>query len=177
MLSKTVKSTPMAVAKLVAGVILLFASAQISIPLQPVPITLQTVAVMLIGLTYRPKEAFHTLSTYLILGALGLPVFASFHSGIQWLFGKTGGYLFGFLLAAVTMSSFYYRAHQNLWTTLLTCFVGLGIIYGCGVLWLAGFIGFKAAVAAGVTPFIVPGIIKAGILSALLRFIKTPRRG
>lgn len=172
-IQKTLGATRTEIFKIGIGVILLFACAQITIPLQPVPITLHTLAVLLIGLTYTPREALVTLSTYLGLGAVGLPVFASYHGGVIWLFGKTGGYLFGFLVAAVVMSLIQQSLKQRGWLqVLLTCVVGQSIIYVMGVAWLATFIGLKAAIAAGVVPFIVPGLIKAGLLTAVLHNIR-----
>ena len=170
---KTRSITRTEILKAGIGVILLFACAQITIPLQPVPITLHTLAVLLIGLTYTPREALATLATYLGLGAIGLPVFASYHGGILWLFGKTGGYLFGFLVAAVVMSLIQQSLKQRGWLqVLLTFMVGQSIIYTMGVAWLATFIGLKAAIAAGVVPFILPGLIKAGLLTAALHNIR-----
>jgi biotin transport system substrate-specific component len=160
------------VLKAVVGFILLFACAQISIPLQPVPITLHTLAVLLIGLTYTPREAFITLSTYLGLGAIGLPVFASYQSGIIYLFGKTGGYLFGFLVAAVVMSLIQQSIKQRRWLqVLLVCTAGQSIIYTMGVAWLATFIGLRSAFAFGVLPFILPGMIKAVLLTVALQSV------
>jgi biotin transport system substrate-specific component len=159
--------------KVAIGVVLLFACSQIAIPVQPVPITLQTLAVLLIGLTYKPREAFATLSSYLVLGALGLPVFAAYHGGAIWLIGKTGGYLFGFLAAAVVMSFIQQSVKRRGWLqVLLTCVVGQGIIYTMGVAWLATFIGMKSGITFGLVPFVLPGLVKAGLLTAALQGIR-----
>jgi len=80
------------------------ASAQVSIPIGAVPITLQVFAVLLAGLLLRPLAAFAAVGVYLLLGAAGVPVFAGFASGIGVLIGPTGGYLFGFAAAALAVA-------------------------------------------------------------------------
>lgn len=90
-------------ALIVFGSLLLAVSAQFKIPLYPVPVTGQTLVVLLIGMTYGPRLGGITMAAYLFEGAIGLPVFAGGAAGMAVLFGPTGGYLFGFLLAAVAM--------------------------------------------------------------------------
>ncbi len=151
---------------------LLFCSAHISIPLQPVPITLQSVAVMLIGLFYSRKQAVRSVVSYLLLGALGVPVFAKFGAGPAYFCGPTAGYLFGFLAAVAAMSFFREKfAKQTALNMLCSCLLGSGLIYACGVSWLACFIGFEKAIQVGLLPFIIPGCFKALLLSQAARFI------
>ncbi|MEI8295211.1 MAG: biotin transporter BioY [Alphaproteobacteria bacterium] len=168
----SLSSTQTEILKVAIGVVLLFASAQLAIPMKPVPITLHTLAVLLIGLTYKPREAFSTLSSYLLLGAIGLPVFSSYNSGFIYLTGKTGGYLFGFLVAAVVMSFIQQSVRRGGLQTFLLCTVGHSIIYAMGIAWLATFIGLKSAITFGFMPFIVPGLIKMGLLTATLQGIR-----
>ena len=85
-------------ALVVFGSLLLAVSAQFKIPLYPVPVTGQTLLVLLIGMTYGPRLGGITMAAYLFEGAIGLPVFAGGAAGMAVLFGPTGGYLFGFLL-------------------------------------------------------------------------------
>ncbi len=177
MFARSLQNTYTSLFKLAVGVILLFACSQLTIPMQPVPITLQTVAVMLIGLTFSPTEAMRTVGTFLVLGAVGLPVFAGFNSGVVYMFGKTGGYLFGFLLAAVTMAHLQYKAPKTILNTVLTCLVGLGVLYTCGVLWLSTFVGLKPAFAHGLAPFVLGELVKATLLSGALVSINYFRRG
>ena len=87
------------------GVVLLFAASQIEIPLQPVPITLQTVAVMLIGLTYTPRRALESLLIWLGFAAAGFPVLTGFNGGFAYLTGSTFGYLLGFVMSAYVMAT------------------------------------------------------------------------
>lgn len=156
------------------GVVLLSLTAQISIPLQPVPITLQTFGVLLIGLTFERKAAIHSIASYLAIGALGAPVFAHFTGGLPYLLGPTGGYLFGFLLAVVMMSALKpYLNSRSLLQLALNALTGTAIILASGVAWLAAFVGTEQAVTLGLMPFILPGLIKAGLLAVALRYLKT----
>jgi biotin transport system substrate-specific component len=152
------------------GVFLLFAASQISIPLKPVPITLQTVAVMLIGLTYTPTLAVSTVITWILAGALGLPVFAGYASGIG---GNTTGYLFGFICAVFMMSLLQQRYKFKSFVGIsINCLIGTLIIFTFGITWLTGIIGLKPALTFGVLPFILPGIVKIVILSSIIKYCR-----
>ncbi len=159
----------------VIGVMLLFACSQIQISLKPVPITLHTVAVMLIGLTYRPRQAFEVVLAYLLLGAVGMPVFHDFSGGYIHLFGPTGGYFAGFLVAAPLTAWIFSKISRKTWGVIFaSCAVGQAIIYMLGVTWLTKFIGFEAAVQSGVVPFILPGIAKTILLASIIKALKGP---
>ena len=128
------------VMQILIGVGLLACCSQVSIPLQPVPITLQTVAVMLIGLFYSRTAALKTLGSYLTLGACGVPVFANFMGGINVLFGPTGGYLWGFLLAVLVMTTAREHIRKETYLTMIcNGLVGNFVVYLLGVTWLALF--------------------------------------
>lgn len=150
------------------GIILLFICSQLSIGIQPIPITMQTVAVMLIGLLATPRMAISIVLIYLILGAVGVPVFANFQSGQKALFGPTGGYLWGFLLAVFIMSSLNKHINKRkILHIVLNCLIGTVIILLVGVIWLKFFIGFGAAINSGFYPFIIPGLIKVFLTSII----------
>jgi biotin transport system substrate-specific component len=152
------------------GIFLLFAASQISIPLKPVPITLQTVAVMLIGLTYTPFVAVSTVTTWILAGALGLPVFAGYAAGIG---GNTTGYLFGFICAVFVMSLIQQKYKLKSFIGIsITCLIGTLIIFAFGIIWLAGIIGLKPALTFGVLPFILPGMVKIVVLSSIIKFCR-----
>lgn len=156
------------------GVVLLSLTAQISLPLQPVPITLQTFGVLLIGLTFERKAAIHSITSYLAIGAMGAPVFAHFTGGIPCLLGPTAGYLFGFLFAVVAMSALKPHLNsRNLWQLALSALMGTAIILTSGVAWLAALVGVEQAMTLGLMPFILPGLIKAGLLAVALRYLKS----
>jgi biotin transport system substrate-specific component len=157
------------VALVVFGSLLLAVSAQFKIPLYPVPVTGQTLVVLLIGITYGPRLGGITMAVYLFEGAIGLPVFAGGTAGMAVLFGPTGGYLFGFLLAAVAMGYLAERGMgRSVVSTGIAMVVGNVVIYLCGASWLAGFIGFGKVMAAGVLPFLYGDALKLAVAAGLM---------
>ena len=156
-------------ALVVFGSLLLAVSAQFKIPLYPVPVTGQTLVVLLIGMTYGPRLGGITMLAYLFEGALGLPVFAGGAAGVAVFMGPTGGYLFGFLLAGVAMG---YLAERGMGRTVLSTVaamvLGNSVIYLCGALWLANFIGLGQAIAAGVLPFLYGDALKLAVAAGLM---------
>jgi biotin transport system substrate-specific component len=156
-------------ALVVFGSLLLAVSAQFKIPLYPVPVTGQTLVVLLIGMTYGPRLGGITLAAYLFEGALGLPVFAGGAAGAAVLMGPTAGYLFGFLLAAIAMGYLAERGMgRTVVSTIAAMVIGNCVIYLCGALWLANFIGFGQAIAAGVLPFIYGDALKLVVAAGLM---------
>ena len=156
-------------ALVVFGSLLLAVSAQFKIPLYPVPVTGQTLVVLLIGMTYGPRLGGITMAAYLFEGAIGLPVFAGGAAGMAVLFGPTGGYLFGFLLAAVAMGYLAERGMgRSVVSTVIAMVIGNMVIYLCGASWLAGFIGFGEATVAGVLPFLYGDALKLAVAAGLM---------
>ena len=156
-------------ALVVFGSLLLAVSAQFKIPLYPVPVTGQTLVVLLIGMTYGPRLGGITLAAYLFEGALGLPVFAGGAAGAAVLMGPTAGYLFGFLLAAIAMGYLAERGMgRTVVSTIAAMVIGNCVIYLCGALWLANFIGFGQAIAAGVLPFLYGDALKLVVATGLM---------
>ena len=159
----------MKAALVVFGSVLLAASAQFKIPLYPVPITGQTLVVLLIGMTYGSRLGGITIAAYLLEGALGLPVFAGGAAGVAVLMGPTGGYLFGFFLAGIAMG---YLAElgmgRTIASTIVAMIIGNCIIYLCGALWLANFIGFDQAISAGILPFLYGDALKLIVAAGLM---------
>lgn len=159
------------------GVLLLFAASQIAIPLKPVPITLQSVAVMLIGLTYSPKRALESILLWYGLIAVGFPLLAGFVGGIDRFVGPAGGYLAGFALAAYLMAFLKEKYSLNSWISdALLTLMGTVILYVLGVAWLTYLIGFENALISGLLPFILPGIVKGGLLCVGLQIVRHYRR-
>ena len=156
-------------ALVVFGSLLLAVSAQFKIPLYPVPVTGQTLVVLLIGMTYGPRLGGITVAAYLFEGALGLPVFAGGAAGVAVLMGPTAGYLFGFLLAAIAMGYLAERGMgRTVVSTIAAMVIGNCVIYLCGALWLANFIGFGQAIAAGVLPFLYGDALKLVVAAGLM---------
>ncbi len=151
------------------GIGLLFLCSQMAIPLEPVPITLQTIAVMFIGLTYSRQMAVSTLAGYLSLGAMGFPVFSNFTGGLPVLMGPKAGYFFGWVLTVYVMASLREKYNKDSATFyMILSTIGTVIYMGLGVLWLSKFVGFDKALALGLYPFIIPGTLKAVFLSGAL---------
>ncbi len=146
----------------VIGTIGLAALSQVAVG-YPVPTTLQTLGVMLIGLTFGFRLATATLVAYLAGGAAGLPFFAPFGAG-------TSGYLVGFLAAAALIGTLADRGFTRSWAgTIAALFAGEVVIFALGVAWLSHAFNMSAseAIAAGLTPFIVVDAIKLA-LAALI---------
>jgi biotin transport system substrate-specific component len=151
-----------------AGSLLLAVTAKIQIPFWPVPMTLQTFAVLLIGIAYGWRLGGATVALYLAEGALGLPVFAK-GAGLAYLTGPTGGYLLGFLVAAVAVGWLAGRGWDRApHTTVLAMLAGEALIFGFGVAWLTTLVGFDKAVAVGLVPFAAAEVLKVVAATALL---------
>ncbi|MDX1901713.1 MAG: biotin transporter BioY [Gammaproteobacteria bacterium] len=146
------------------GIVFLALAAHLVIPLQPVPLTFQSAAVILIGMTMGPRLAAATLSGYLVAGFLGLPVFAS--GGIP---GPTLGYLIGFLPAAIFSGWLAQQGFaKNIALSFIASILGATIIFALGLPVLATFIGWKAAIAAGLMPFIITEPLKLFAISLII---------
>ena len=153
-----------------AGSVLITICSQISLPLFPVPMTLQTFAVFLIGLTYGWRLGGITVSLYLLEGAIGLPVFSGGKGGMIVFMGPTAGYLVGFLLAATACGWFAERGFDRSYFRLfLSLIVGNILIYTPGLFWLGTLIGWdKPVLEYGLYPFIGGDLLKIAMAVLLL---------
>ncbi len=152
----------------IGGSLLLSATAKAQIPFWPVPMTMQTFAVLLLGAAYGWRLGGAAVLLYLAEGAVGLPVFAK-GGGFAYLLGPTGGYLVGFLFAAIVVGWLAQRGwDRSPVTTVAAMLIGELIIFGLGVAWLAHLIGIDKAIAAGVTPFLWGEAVKIALATALL---------
>lgn len=157
----------------VMGTALTALAAQVSLPIpgSPVPVTGQTFAVLLTAAALGPARGVASQVLYLALGAIGLPVFTQGSHGMHVILGATGGYLVGFLLAALIMGVGSRRgtdrsAPRELFALLLAS----AAIYVCGVTWLSVATGMSlsAAVSVGLVPFLVGDALKAALAAGLL---------
>ena len=148
-------------------------SAQIAIPIGSVPITLQVLMVLLSGFLLGSRLGFIAQLLYVIMGAVGFPVFANFSGGIGVIYGPTGGYLLAFPLAAFIVGCAGERT-RNIWLYFAAALGGIGVIYLLGWLRLGLFIGgdFRKAFMMGVLPFIGVDLMKAGIAVAIAERVK-----
>ena len=143
------------------GVLILALASQISIPLTPVPLTLQSTAVIFIGMIYGARLGTYTVAAYLLAGALGLPLFQNAASGITPFFGATAGYLVGFLPAAFLSGYLAEKGWANHFaTTFLAAYLGTLIIFISGVVVLAQLIGWPQAFLLGAAPFMISEPLK-----------------
>jgi len=156
-------------ALVVAGSALVAACAQITIPIGPVPATLQTFAVLLIGALYGSRRGAATLVAYLAEGAVGLPVFAGLGAGALRLVGPTAGYLWAFPIAAFVVGWMVERRwDRRMWTGVAALAIGDVIILACGFAWLAWMTSARAAWVTGVVPFMVFNALKIGLTASAL---------
>ncbi len=152
-----------------AGIGFLALSAQIVIPLQPVPLTLQSAMVILLSMVYGLRLSTFSVLGYLILGTAGLPVFAQMGSGFGVLTGSTAGYLIGFVPAAVITGYLAQRGFaKHILSSFLTACLGATIIFVSGVSVLAQFVGWEKAFLFGVAPFIVTELLKLLAISIIV---------
>jgi biotin transport system substrate-specific component len=148
----------------VLGSLFLAAMSQIQVPFFPVPMTLQTLGVMLIGVTFGFRLATATVALYLVEGLIGLPVFAGFAAGPAVFFGGTAGYLFGFLAAAALMGLMADRGITKSWTGMIATLVaGEVVIFGLGIAYLAYLYGFDKALQFGLYPFVLGDLLKVAL--------------
>lgn len=147
-------------------------SAWVVIPLPYVPITLQTFFVMLSGAVLGPYFGALSMIAYLILGSVGLPVFARGQAGLGVLIGPTGGYLIGFLLCAIVTGAIVRmrKKQGTLWYALAMA-AGALIIYACGVAQLSAVLHMPLDKAAmvGVLPFIPGDVLKIAVASIVAK--------
>ena len=157
----------------VLGSIILAISAKIKIPFHPVPMTMQTFVVLLLGISFGYKIAVTTVGLYLLEGIFGLPVFSNSPEkgiGLVYFTGPTMGYLIGFLFAA------FFAGYLNFKTSFFSIFFKLIFsvlfIYIFGVLWLGTLIGWdKPIIELGVAPFLLAELFKILLLTFLAKKI------
>jgi biotin transport system substrate-specific component len=159
-----------------AGAALVAVSAQVVVPLQPVPITGQTLAVLLVGVSLGALRGAISLSLYAVLGIVGLPVYSEASSGWNVIVGPTGGYIIGFVFAAALAGWLAQREWDRkvLWS--LLAFLAASVVpFAFGLPWLAAFLGsvgapndLQSVLIAGFYPFIPGGIIKAVLGAAII---------
>ena len=157
------------------GSLLIALLAQISIPVpfSPIPITGQTIGVVLVGGLLGAKRGALSILCYIFEGAMGMPVFAQMKSGIHVLIGPTAGYLWGFVIAALLIGFLTERGFtKKPLGSFVSCFAATTIILITGMLYLAIFKGLNDALIMGFYPFLVGDVVKSSICAILLSFFR-----
>lgn len=156
----------------VLGTCFLTLSAKVFVPLPLVPITLQTLAVLMIGAAYGSRLGAATVALYVLEGVLGLPVFAEAPAkglGLGYLMGPTGGYIMGFIAAAAVVGFMAERGWDRSMTRLFVAMgIGHAIILAMGFGWLAALVGPQKAWIAGILPFLAGTLVKNALGAALV---------
>lgn len=154
------------------GAALVALLSQIELPLHPVPLTLQTLGVLLVGAALGWRRGVAALGLYVAAGAAGLPIFSGGGAGLAKLTGPTGGYLLGFVVAAALVGYLAerYALDRSLPGTALAMLLGTAVIYalGLGGLHLSLGLSGSALLTAGLTPFLLGDALKLGLAALLL---------
>ena len=155
----------------IAATVVIAIAAQIAVPVPftPVPMTLQPLAVLLVGAVLGSSRGAAAAALYLVEGMSGLPVFSQGHGGAVWLLGPTAGYLWSYPVAAYVAGSI---APRTIVRSFAAMFLGLAVIYAGGWSWLAIISGPRNAFAMGVAPFILADAVKIAIGATLLPYVK-----
>ncbi|MCW4384666.1 biotin transporter BioY [Salinibacterium sp. SYSU T00001] len=154
-----------------AGAAVTAVASQLYIPIQPVPITMQTLAVLLVGSTLGAARGALSMVLYMALGLVGLPVFSEGASGAAVLFGATGGYIVGFVFAAALTGWLAQRNWDKKFLGAAISFsAGTVVIFAFGLIGLAIVLGgtLEQTLAWGLYPFILGGVVKAALAAAII---------
>lgn len=147
----------------------------ISIPTGIVPISFTPLAVFLSVYILGTAEGTAATALYILIGAVGLPVFSGFQGGFAKIAGPTGGYILGFIFMAAIGGFFIHRYYEKIWLQFIGMLLGLAVLYAFGTAWLSftAHMSFAEALSVGVLPFIAVDIIKIAVSILLGRAVRT----
>jgi biotin transport system substrate-specific component len=161
------------VALVLVGVLVLAVAAKIKVPMWPVPITMGTFAVLIIGAAYGARLGLVTILAYMLVGAIGFDVFAGSSAeaaGLTYMMGGTGGYLVGYVLATLALGALAQRGWDRsvVWMA-LAMLIGTVLIYVPGLAWLGQLYGWDNPILAwGLTPFLIGDALKLALAALVL---------
>ena len=155
--------------KVIFGSLMIALFAQISVPMYPVPITGQTLAITVVGLALGRKAGISAVLLYLAQGAIGLPVFASGAAGLATFFGPTGGYLYGFIASVAILGYFSDKGIlKSYFMSTVVALIATAAVFVFGLIHLSFFVPKESLLQFGLYPFMIGGIIKAVLAAALV---------
>lgn len=155
---------------ILAGVALTAIAAQVTVPIWPIPVTAQTVAVLLVGMATGALRGAISMTLYAFLGGVGLPIFSNSSSGIDWLSGSTGGYILGFIAAAGFAGWMaQLGVDRSLMRSLVVATVATGIIYlfGLPALAITQSLSLEETLAIGFYPLLLGAVIKVAVVAVI----------
>lgn len=163
------KTKQMVLIALMTAVTCVLGPLSIPLPFSPVPISLTNFAIFLAIFVLGMKNGTISFIIYLLLGAVGVPVFSSFRGGLQVLAGPTGGYLIGFIFLALIMGFALDHFDRKLVPTIIGMIIGMAVCYAFGTVWLAKLLSlsFKEGLMMGVIPYL-PGDAAKIIIAAIV---------
>jgi biotin transport system substrate-specific component len=148
--------------------------AYVHVPIGPVPVVLTNLFVLLAGLLLGSRWALTSIGLYLLVGALGIPVFAGGKGGFAHFFGPTGGYLLGFALAAWVTGLISERSRHHLFLDILAVIIGGPCVYALGIPWLkmVTHMSWSKTLLVGMVPFLIGDALKASAAVVLSRAVR-----
>ena len=167
--NQKIRTTQMVLIALMTAVTCVLGPLSIPLPFSPVPISLTNFAIFLAIFVLGMKSGTISFIIYLLLGAVGVPVFSSFRGGFQVLAGPTGGYLIGFIFLALIMGFALDHFDRKLVPTIIGMIIGMAVCYAFGTVWLAKLLSlsFKEGLMMGVIPYLAGDAAKI-IIAAIV---------
>ena len=167
--NQKIRTKQMVLIALMTAVTCVLGPLSIPLPFSPVPISLTNFAIFLAIFVLGMKNGTISFIIYLLLGAVGVPVFSSFRGGLQVLAGPTGGYLIGFIFLALIMGFALEHFDRKLVPTIIGMIIGMAVCYAFGTVWLAKLLSlsFKEGLMMGVIPYL-PGDAAKIIIAAIV---------
>ena len=167
--NQKIRTKQMVLIALMTAVTCVLGPISIPLPFSPVPISLTNFAIFLAIFVLGMKSGTISFIIYLLLGAIGVPVFSSFRGGLQVLAGPTGGYLIGFIFLALIMGFALDHFNRKLVPTIIGMIIGMAVCYAFGTVWLAKLLSlsFKEGLMMGVIPYLAGDAAKI-IIAAIV---------
>lgn len=167
--NQKIRTKQMVLIALMTAVTCVLGPLSIPLPFSPVPISLTIFAIFLAIFVLGMKNGTISFIIYLLLGAVGVPVFSSFRGGLQVLAGPTGGYLIGFIFLALIMGFALDHFDRKLVPTIIGMIIGMAVCYAFGTVWLAKLLSlsFKEGLMMGVIPYLAGDVAKI-IIAAIV---------